>query len=97
MANFAAAGLSPFTFALAFIIPHGILEIPALIIAGAALLNLGAILASPAYDQTISESFIKGLGNWARVVVALVAPLFIGAALLEVYLTPRVAVLLLGG
>lgn len=97
MANFAAAGLSPFTFALAFIIPHGILEIPALIIAGAALLNLGAILASPAYDQTISESFIKGLGNWARVVVALVAPLFIGAALLEVYLTPRIAMLLLGG
>ncbi len=97
MANFAAAGLSPFTFALAFIIPHGILEIPALIIAGAAILRLGAILASPAYDQTISEAFSKGLGNWARVVVALVIPLFLGAAFLEVYLTPRVAVLLLGG
>lgn len=97
MANFAAAGLSPFTFALAFIFPHGILEIPALIIAGAALLNLGAILVSPAYDQTIGEAFSKGLGNWARVVVALVVPLFIGAAFLEVYLTPRVAMLLLGG
>ncbi len=93
----ASAGLSPLVFLTAFIIPHGILEIPALVLAGAAILRLGATLITPAHGKTIGEAWLIALADWLRIFVALVVPLLLGAAVLEVLVTPRVAQLLLGG
>ncbi len=93
----AAAGVSPFLFLTAFILPHGILEIPALILAGAAILRLGATLITPAQGRTIGEAWLIALADWLRIFVALVMPLMLGAAALEVLVTPRLAQLLLGG
>lgn len=96
MAAFANAGLSPWAFLLAFVLPHGVLEVPAIILAGAAILRLGATLAAPARGQTIGEAWLGALADWTRVMVALVLPLLLGAALLEVMLTPHVALWILG-
>ena len=96
MANFANAGLSPGLFLSAFVLPHGILEIPAMILAGAAILRLGASFATPAQGQTIGESIVQATAKWAKIIVGLVLPILLGAAVLEVYLTPRLAVLLFG-
>ena len=85
------------TFLAAIVLPHGILEIPAIILAGAAILRLGAMLAAPANDKTIGEAWIVALADWAKVMFRLVLPLLLGAALLEVLVTPRIAVWLLGG
>jgi uncharacterized membrane protein SpoIIM required for sporulation/ABC-type transport system involved in multi-copper enzyme maturation permease subunit len=93
----AAAGLSPVVFLAAFIVPHGILEIPALVLAGAAILRLGATLVTPAQGKTIGEAWLVALADWLRVFLALVVPLLLGAAALEVLVTPRLAQLLLGG
>ncbi len=93
----ASAGVSPLVFLAAFIAPHGILEIPALIISGAAILRLGATLITPAHGRTIGEAWLIALADWLRVFVALVVPLMLGAAALEVLVTPRLAQLLLGG
>jgi len=89
--------LSPLLFLLAFVLPHGILEIPALIIAGAAILRLGAAIASPAPGKTISEAWLGAAADWAKVMVGLVLPLLLGAAALEVLLTPRIVTWLFGG
>ncbi len=96
-ATSASAGLSPLLFLLAFVLPHGILEIPAIIIAGAAILRLGATIASPAPGRTISESWLGAAADWAKVMVGLVLPLLLGAAALEVLLTPRIVNWLFGG
>lgn len=96
-ATTASAGLSPFLFLLAFVLPHGILEIPALIIAGAAILRLGATIASPAPGRTISEAWLGAAADWAKVMVGVVLPLLLGAATLEVLLTPRIVNWLFGG
>ncbi|MCK5430564.1 MAG: stage II sporulation protein M, partial [Anaerolineales bacterium] len=48
MASVAGIGLHPLTFLVALVLPHGLLEIPAIILAGAAILRLGATLAAPA-------------------------------------------------
>jgi len=96
-ATTASAGLSPFLFLLAFVLPHGILEIPALIIAGAAILRLGATIASPAPGRTIGEAWLGAAADWAKVMVGLVLPLLLGAAALEVLLTPKVVNWLFGG
>jgi uncharacterized membrane protein SpoIIM required for sporulation len=95
--NIAMTGGSPLTFALALVVPHGVLEIPAIILGGAAILSLGATLTAPTQGKTLGQAFIIALARWATVTIGLVVPLFLLAAVLEVYLTPRVAVWLLGG
>jgi stage II sporulation protein M len=97
MASMSSTGLPVTTFLAAMVLPHGILEIPAIILAGAAILRLGATLAAPAKDKTIGEAWIAALADWAKVMLSLVLPLLLGAAALEVLLTPRIAVWLLGG
>jgi uncharacterized membrane protein SpoIIM required for sporulation len=97
MATLANTGLSPLLFLSTLVLPHGILEIPAIILAGAAILRMGATLASPAHGQTISEAWLRSLADWAKIMVGLVLPLLLGAAALEVLLTPRLAVWILGG
>ena len=96
-ATVAAAGISPVLFLSAFVLPHGSLEIPAMILAGAAILKMGATLATPARNQTIGEAWLHSLADWTKIMLGLVLPLLLGAALLEVFLTPRLIVLLLGG
>lgn len=88
-------GLSPLVFLTALVLPHGILEIPAIILAGAAVLRLGATLAAPAPGKTIGEAWLLSLADWSKVMVALVIPLLLGAAALEVLITPRVALAIL--
>jgi uncharacterized membrane protein SpoIIM required for sporulation len=89
-------GLSPMLFLTAFILPHGVLEIPAIIIAGAAILNLGATLATPAKGSTIGEAWLNSFAEWTRILLAVVMPLFLAAAALEVFVTPQVVITLLG-
>jgi uncharacterized membrane protein SpoIIM required for sporulation len=89
-------GTSPLVYITAFTLPHGLLEIPAMILTGAAILQVGATFVTPARDQTIGEAWIRAMADWARVTVALVVPLFLGAALLEVFLSPSFMIMLLG-
>ena len=88
-ATVANAGLSPFLFLLAFVLPHGILEIPAIILAGAAILRLGATLATPSHGKSIGEAWLGAGADWAKVMVGVVLPLLLGAAVLEVLVTPQ--------
>jgi uncharacterized membrane protein SpoIIM required for sporulation len=95
--NVAAAGLSTTQFLAGLILPHALLEIPALILAGAAILNLGATLTAPAEGKTIGEAWIISLAKWAKIMLGFVIPLLLGAALIEVFITPKIAVVLFGG
>ena len=96
-ASVVTVGISPWTFLAAFVLPHGILEIPAIVIAGAAILRLGATLAAPAKDKTIGEAWLAAFADWTRILVALVLPLLLGAAILEVFVTPRFVTYIFGG
>jgi len=60
----ARAGISPGMFLTAFVLPHGILEIPAIALAGAAILRLGATLSTPAENRTISEALLHSFADW---------------------------------
>ena len=89
-------GFDPVRFLAAFTLPHAALEIPAIIISGALIFRVGATLVTPTQNETIGEAWLRGLADWARVMIAVVAPLFFLAALLEAFVTPRVMLLLLG-
>ena len=93
----ARAGISPALFLGAFILPHGILEIPAIAIAGAAILRMGATLSTPAQGKTIGEALLRALADWVKAILIFVIPLLIGAAALEVFVTPAVVLRIFGG
>jgi uncharacterized membrane protein SpoIIM required for sporulation len=93
----AMAGLSPVAVLLAFTMPHGLLEIPAIILSGAAILQVGASFVSSSQGQTIGEGLARAIADWAKITLAIVVPLFFGAALLEVFVSPQLMVRLLGG
>lgn len=81
---------------LAMILPHGVFEVPAAILATAAVLKIGATLATPARDLTIGEVFLKAIADWAKIMVGLVIPLLVVAAFVEAFITPRLVLMVLG-
>ncbi len=90
-------GTAPLTALAAVTLPHGLLEIPAIILAGAAILQVGAALVTPYRKQTIGEGLVSSIADWVKITLALVVPLLFGSALLEVFFSPQVLVRLLGG
>jgi uncharacterized membrane protein SpoIIM required for sporulation len=92
MTTVAAAGMPPLTFLTAFILPHGIFEIPAIIFAGAAVLNMGAALAAPSKGKSVGEAWLRSLANWVKIMVAVVIPLLLAASVFETIITPQIAV-----
>lgn len=95
--NVALAGSSPFRFLLALVLPHAILEVPAAILAGAAVIQMGLSLISPPEGHTLGERWLMAAAMWARICLGLVLPLLLLAAALEVFVTPRVALLVFSG
>jgi uncharacterized membrane protein SpoIIM required for sporulation len=87
----AVNGVSAPAYFLGFILPHGLLEIPAAVIATAAVLRAGAILATPSPGKTVGEVYVTSLGEWAKILTGVVVPLLFVAAAVEAWLTPRVA------
>ena len=94
LALLSANGLPVFTYLL-FILPHGIVELPALMIATAAVLRIGALMATPTAEKTVSEVVLSSLADWAKVMVGIVIPFLILAAFIEVLITPRIVLWLL--
>ncbi len=95
--NATMAGMSLWKFLLAFVLPHGVLEIPAALLAGAAILELGMSLMRPQAQGSLGERWLRAFAEWARISLALIVPLLLAAAALEVFVTPRVALMILGG
>jgi uncharacterized membrane protein SpoIIM required for sporulation len=81
-------GFSPLlTFAIG-ILPHGIFELTAVILATAAMLKVGAQLVSTNTDKSLGETLLLSLTDWLKVFIGLVVPLLAVAAVIEIYVTP---------
>ncbi len=82
---------------LALLWPHGILEIPAAMIATAAAFRMGASVLSPPKDFTLGETILSGLADLLKLLIFLVVPILLIAAVVEIYVTPLVGMWFLGG
>jgi uncharacterized membrane protein SpoIIM required for sporulation/ABC-type transport system involved in multi-copper enzyme maturation permease subunit len=97
VAQVACMGYSPVLFFAAFVLPHGLLELPAATIATALAVRLGATFMSPSRGMTVGEGWLWALADFIKVFVALVLPLLALAAAVEVYVTPAIVVRVFGG
>jgi uncharacterized membrane protein SpoIIM required for sporulation len=90
-------GYSPLVFLSAFILPHGLFELPAAIVATAFALRIGASMTAPREGLTVGEGLVATIADFAKVFVFLVVPLLLVAAFVEANLTPEIVLWVYGG
>jgi uncharacterized membrane protein SpoIIM required for sporulation len=93
----AAQGYSALAFLAAFILPHGLFELPAAIVATAFALRIGASITAPREGMSVGEGVLAASADFAKVFVFAVVPLLVVAAFIEANVTPQVVVWIYGG
>ncbi len=96
MGQMALAGYSPLLFFAAFVLPHGVVELPAAILATALALRLGAAIMAPPPGMTVGQTWLQALARFIKGFVLLVLPLLVVAAFIEVNITPQVVLAIYG-
>ncbi len=81
-------GLSAWKVAVFGILPHGIFELPALVLSSASVLYVAIILVTPRSQRSLGEVSIEAIAECARLFVGVICPLFILAAAVETWVTP---------
>lgn len=89
-------GISPVPIFLAGILPHGIFELPALMLGSAVVLYIGAVFVTPQTGKSMGEVIVEMLADWAKIFAGVVVPLLAIAALIEAYVTPEILLRVLG-
>jgi uncharacterized membrane protein SpoIIM required for sporulation len=90
-------GYSPLAFLGAFILPHGLFEIPAAVLATAFALRIGASITAPREGMTVGEGMLAAIADFGKVFVFLIVPLLLLAAAVEAHITPAIVVWAFGG
>ena len=90
-------GYNPLTFLAVFILPHGLFEIPAAIIATAFALRIGASITAPREGLTVGEGLVAAAADFAKVFIFLVLPLLLIAAFVEANITTQIVLWAYGG
>lgn len=85
---FNLVGISPLLVFMAGIFPHGIFELPALMLSSATILRVGVALVTPQTGKSIGQVVLELLADWAKIFVGIVLPLLAIAAVVETYVTP---------
>jgi uncharacterized membrane protein SpoIIM required for sporulation len=80
--------IAPLPLFAAGVLPHGIFEIPALMLGSAATLYFGVALVTPQMGKSMGEVVIELFADWAKIFLGLVIPLLAIAALIEANITP---------
>lgn len=91
------AGESAPLFLAGTILPHALIELPALLLAMSAALRWHITVIAPPPNTTLGEAFIAASADFGRVFVGLVIPMLFLAAYVEAYVTPQVLVAIYGG
>jgi uncharacterized membrane protein SpoIIM required for sporulation/ABC-type transport system involved in multi-copper enzyme maturation permease subunit len=76
-------GESPIPIFLVGIAPHGIFELPAVMIGSAMALYIGAALVTPQTGKSMGEVIIELFADWVKIFLVVVIPLLEIAAIIE--------------
>jgi uncharacterized membrane protein SpoIIM required for sporulation/ABC-type transport system involved in multi-copper enzyme maturation permease subunit len=82
---------------VAAVLPHGIIEIPVIVLATAVMFRQGAIVTKPPQGMTVGQAWMSALGDTLKLAIGVIAPGLIIAALIETYVTLSVVRAILGG
>ncbi len=82
-------GYSPSQIALSGILPHGIFELPAIILSSAAVLHIVIMLVTPNSQKSLGEVLIESVADWVKISLGLALPMLAIAAAIETWVTPN--------
>jgi uncharacterized membrane protein SpoIIM required for sporulation len=89
-------GDNPALFMVAAILPHGIIEIPALLLIFAAALRWHMSIMDRPPKGTISEQWTRTAADFWQITIGMGIPLLAVAAFVEAYVTPRIVLWIYG-
>ncbi|HEY4691304.1 MAG TPA: stage II sporulation protein M [Anaerolineae bacterium] len=92
----AVGGHNPLILIAAGILPHGLFELTAVWLASILALRLGAAVISRQPRMTLGDSWLLALADYAKVLVFVVVPLLVIAAVVEANITPSLLAAALG-
>lgn len=81
-------GYSPWKIALTGILPHGLFEIPAIVISSAIIVYGAVRLVTPNTQISLSDVLIEFISDWFKIFIGIVLPLLLVAAVIETWITP---------
>ena len=96
-ALFALLGMNPMPMFLAGVAPHGVFELPALMIGSAVVLYMGAAIVTPQTGKSMGEVLIELFADWVKIFLGVVVPLLAVAAVIEAYVTPGLLLRVMAG
>lgn len=90
-------GYNPWLFVATFILPHGIIEVPAILVGMTFALRIGAAVVSPPNGLDIGQGLLLTCANFIKILIFLVIPLLLLAAFIEANITPQIVVAVYAG
>ncbi|MDX1614751.1 MAG: stage II sporulation protein M [Candidatus Promineifilaceae bacterium] len=93
----AGLGENPLLFFVGAVLPHALVELPALLLAQSALLRWHASILARPPERTVGENWLLRAADFGRICFGLVLPLLAVAALIEALITPQVLLAVYGG
>lgn len=78
------------------VVPHGIVEIPLVVIMTAASFQLGAVVTRPPRQWTVGHAWVVTFALNVRLLIALIIPGLLIAAMIEIFLTPNLVIAFFG-
>ena len=96
VAQIGGIGFNPWLFLAATVLPHGIIEIPAAILATAQAMRMGDVMLSPPEEGGGIDGILREAGHFVKLFVSVVVPLLLLAAWIEARITPHLLLNFLG-
>ncbi len=89
-------GINPWLFLAVTVLPHGIVELPAAILATAQAMRMGDVMLSPPEEGGGFDGILRESGHFVKLFVGVVVPLLLIAAWIEARITPHLLLNFLG-
>ena len=97
IAQIVMLGYNPWLFTATFILPHGIIEIPAVLLGVTFALRIGAAMVSPPTGLDIGQGVLLTTANFFKILIFLIIPMLLLAAYVEANITPQIVLAVYAG
>jgi uncharacterized membrane protein SpoIIM required for sporulation len=87
---------SPLQFVIGYVLPHGVIELPAAILGAALGIRIGAAVMAPPRGFTVGQNILWSLAQFGKVWLFVLLPMFLLAGIVQQQITARVLAALYG-
>lgn len=87
---------SPLQFVIGYVLPHGIIELPAAILGAALGIRIGAAVMAPPKGFTVGQNILWSLAQFGKVWLFVLLPMFLLAGIVQQLITTRILAALYG-